>query len=305
MKTKTINKIICKKFDEFTASIKDDKVRKLVEKNTIITGGCITSMLLGEKVNDFDLYFTNKETVLAVAEYYVKQFNTENSEDLYVLDGEVYAKDVAAGSPKYGGIKGVNMTPDRVKIICESDGVAAAKGFLQPHEEGEQPESYEAPVGESKEKYFPIYMSCNAITLSHQIQMVIRFYGDAVAIHENYDYVHCTNFWLSENKSLNLNQSALESIISKELRYIGSKYPLASVIRTRKFIGRGWTINAGQYLKMCFQISRLDLTNIDVLEDQLTGVDVAYFGILISALRSAPLEKLSYGYLAEIIDRIF
>jgi len=305
MKTKTINKVISAKFNEFVASIKDDRVKALVEKNTIITGGCITSMLLGEKVNDYDLYFTNKETVLSVAEYYVNQFNTENSDDLYVLDGEVYAKDVAEGSPKYGGIKGINLTPDRVKIICESDGVAAANGFLQPHEEGEQPESYDTPLGESKGKYYPIYMSSNAVTLSHQIQMVIRFYGDAVAIHENYDYVHCTNFWLSENKSLHLNQSALESILSKELRYIGSKYPLASVIRTRKFIGRGWTINAGQYLKMCFQISQLDLTNIEVLEDQLTGVDVAYFGTLITALKAAPIEKLSYGYLAEIIDRIF
>ncbi len=305
MKKKTINNIICKKFDEFLSSIKDEKVKKLVEKNTIITGGCITSMLLGEKVNDYDLYFTNKETVLAVCDYYTKQFNQENGHDLYVLDGAEYVKDIAAGGVKYGGIKGVNLTADRVKIICESNGVAAAVGFLQPHEEGEQPETYPIDTDETKPKFRPIYMSSNAITLSHQIQMVIRFYGDAVAIHENYDFVHCTNFWLSENKSLQLNQQALESILAKELVYVGSKYPLASVIRTRKFIGRNWTINAGQYLKMCFQISLLDLTDIDVLEDQLTGVDVAYFGLLITALRDAPVPNISYGYIAEIIDRIF
>lgn len=72
MKTKTINSIICNKFVELLASIKDDKVKKLVEKNSIITGGCITSMLLSDTVNDFDLYFTNKETVLAVANYYTQ-----------------------------------------------------------------------------------------------------------------------------------------------------------------------------------------------------------------------------------------
>jgi hypothetical protein len=56
-----------------------------------------------------------------------------------------------------------------------------------------------------------------------------------------------------------LRAEALESILTKELRYVGSRYPLCSVIRTRKFLARGWTINAGQYVKMCFQISQLDL----------------------------------------------
>lgn len=305
MKTKTINKVITKKFEEFLAAIKDESVRKLVEKNSLITGGCIASMLLKEKVNDYDIYLTNKETALAVSRYFVKQFNVENSTDVYILDGEEYAKDLAEGSPKYGGIKGVNLTPDRIKIICESTGVAAANGFLPPHEEGEQPEAYPTDSNENRIKYRPVYLSANAITLTDQIQIIIRFYGDAVEIHENYDFVHCTNYWLSENKSLHLVQPALESILAKELVYVGSKYPLASVIRTRKFINRGWTINAGQYLKMCFQISLLDLTNIETLEDQLTGVDVAYFGVLIEALRNAPVGTISYGYLAEIIDRIF
>src|SRR3546814_2919414 len=72
MKAKTIKAILAKKFNSFASSIEDEVVRKLVEKNTIITGGCIASMLLGEKINDFDLYFTDHATTKAVAEYYVK-----------------------------------------------------------------------------------------------------------------------------------------------------------------------------------------------------------------------------------------
>ena len=75
MKKKTIEKVLSSKFDSFTKSIKDESVRKLVEKNTIITGGCIASMLLGEKVNDYDLYFRDFETVKAVANYYIKEFS--------------------------------------------------------------------------------------------------------------------------------------------------------------------------------------------------------------------------------------
>ena len=95
--------------------------------------------------------------------------------------------------------------------------------------------------------------------------------------------------------------------------YIGSKYPVCSVIRARKFIKRGWSINAGQYLKMCFQISKLDLSDISVLEDQLTGVDVAYFATLIDSLQAHSQKmkdegkefKVDYGYIATIIDKIF
>ena len=119
------------------------------------------------------------------------------------------------------------------------------------------------------------------------------------------DFVHCTNYWTSWNNELVLNPAALESILSKELRYVGSKYPICSLVRLRKFIARGWRINAGQILKMAMQVSELDLTDIDVLEDQLTGVDTSYFVQLIKGLRDKDPDKVDHAYLVEIIDRMF
>lgn len=102
-----------------------------------------------------------------------------------------------------------------------------------------------------------------------------------------------------------LKPDALESLLSKELRYVGSLYPICSVVRLRKFINRGWRINAGQILKMAMQISALDLTDINVLEDQLTGVDTSYFVQLIKGLRERDLHKATTTYLVTILDRIF
>lgn len=310
MKAKTINSVIKSKFDNWLGSITDESVKKLVENNSIITGGCIASMLLKEPVNDFDVYFTNKETVKAVAEYYVKQWNDAHGDNGYVLDGAVLSEQ----NPDMKGGVALNMTPDRIKVIFESNGVAKEPGAIEDSSEIEEwPDGKAEVPDETKPLFRPIYISCNAITLSHQIQIVLRFYGDPDNIHQHYDYVHCTNYWLSKTRELTLKQPALEALLAKELKYIGSKYPLASVIRTRKFIKRGWTINAGQYLKMAFQISALDLTNIAVLEDQLTGVDVAYFHHLIDALATKAEKekeegkefKLEYSYLATIIDKIF
>lgn len=310
MKAKTIKAVIAKKFAAFAASIEDEPVRSLVEKNTIVTGGCIASMLLGEKVNDFDLYFTNLETTEAVAEYYVARFNVKNRNG---IPCEI----------------SVESAGGRVRVVVKSAGIASEDGAERPYEyfegapderaggyvgevmgeAGEIEDAYEeteALALETDDPTFrPVFMSTNAITLSDKVQIVLRFYGEADAIHENYDFTHCTNYWLSKHGSLALRQPALESLLSRELRYVGSKYPVCSVIRLRKFIRRGWVINAGQILKMLFQISELDLTDPAVLQEQLTGVDSAYFCQLMAKLKEHDPEKVNAAYLVEIIDRMF
>ncbi len=312
MKAKTIKKIIKAKVDDWLTSIEDERVRELASKNTVVTGGCIASMLLKEQVNDFDLYFTNKETTAAVAEYYVARFSSKNK----------------AGIPVPIS---VDQEGDRVRIVVKSAGVASKEGTATPYEyfesrpdddagryvgevlgdagdiEEAMEETTEAAlaVDDGKPKYRPVFLSTNAITLSHKVQIVLRFYGSADTIHENYDYVHCTNYWTSKDDELVLRQSALESLLAKELRYVGSKYPICSVIRLRKFLKRGWSVNAGQILKMMLQISELDLKDHAVLQDQLTGVDAAYFVQLVSKVKEKDPEKVNSAYLVEIIDRMF
>lgn len=330
MKRKTINKVINAKFDDFLASITDESVRKLVKENSIITGGCIASMLLKEPVNDYDLYFTDKETTKAVAEYYVSKFKEiAKLQHKSGMDIEMKVMDCDEVGA-FGQGSQSSLEPGRIKIYIKSSGIAGEKqgGDYQyfesrPADEGDDyvesvvksvEEMDETKINEqSSEKYRPVFLSANAITLADKIQIVIRFYGDPDNIHQHYDYIHCTNYWTSKDRAVTLKQPALEALMARELVYVGSKYPLCSIIRTRKFIKRGFTINAGQYLKMAFQVSKLDLTDINVLEDQLIGVDAAYFGQLVDSLKSTIEKKkeageqftLDYGYLASIIDKIF
>ena len=145
--------------------------------------------------------------------------------------------------------------------------------------------------------------------MSDKIQIVTRFYGNVEEIHKNYDFAHCTCAWSSWDNEVFLPQKALECIINKELYYIGSKYPLCSIIRTRKYLERGYHINAGQYVKMCMQLNLLDLTNVEVLEDQLTGVDTTYFQMMIEDLQKHQEElgtdKVDTGYAIQLINKLF
>ena len=73
MKAKTIEKIINDKITDWLKSIDDEDLRKQIKNNVIVTGGCITSMFLKEKVNDYDVYFKDIQTTFKVAEYYANK----------------------------------------------------------------------------------------------------------------------------------------------------------------------------------------------------------------------------------------
>lgn len=340
MNRRVIKTLLKIKLKAWIDSIQDESVRSLVEKNTIVTGGAIANMLLNEEVKDYDVYFRDKATTLAVAEYYVRRFNESNKDRInrlghtnkaYVLDGtwvdngqliggpEDFKKEFANQGPVVTRMI-AGVTPDRVKIIVRSDGIAVDQNSNLDEVLAQPTEDILATADEinsesiqdqpnSTDKYRPIFLSTNAITLTNKVQIVVRFYGEPEEIHKNYDFVHCTNYYDLGKDELVLKPEALECLLNRELKYQGSKYPLCSIIRTRKFIKRGFHINAGQYLKMCFQLSQLDLTNIDVLEDQLIGVDSAYFKILIDALQSKkdnePSFVINEGYVTSIIDKIF
>ncbi len=319
MQAKTIKSVLRTKIDAWANSVKDDTVKKAIREEVVVTGGAIASMLLKEDVNDFDVYFRTGEAAFAVARYYVAQMNEKRQKEnaggvaipLYLAD-----PDTKFEIKQFAG--------SRFVIIAKSAGVAEEQNageyqyFEVSDPEGTAAEQYlddvQAAAADKKEEtrgtYRPVFMSSNAITLSDGIQIVIRFWGEPDQIHENYDFVHCTCSWTSEDGELRTPEKALLSLMSKRLEYVGSLYPICSVIRTRKFINRGWSISAGQYLKMCFQISDLNLRDVKVLEDQLTGVDSAFFLQLICCVRKdveagkSP-QDIDAAYISQLVDRIF
>lgn len=310
MKSKTIKSVCRKKVNEWLKSIEDEPLRELLEKNVIVTGGAIASMLLNEQVNDFDIYFRTKRCAVAAAKYYVSKFQPRNRHgigcDIHVSESE-----------------------DRVGIVIQSAGIASEDGSSKPYDyfeareagaagdyvsgvmndPGEIEDAREAMEDKANEDdgpmYRPVFMSTHAITLSGRLQIVLRFFGEPEDIHKNYDFVHCTNYWTNWDDKVVLQPAALESLLTRELRYVGSRYPICSIIRLRKFLKRGWFVNAGQILKMVMQASQLNLTDPAVLQDQLTGVDAAYFSEVIQKLKEKDPEKINAAYLIEIIDRMF
>lgn len=309
MIARNIRSVCRKKIDQICDSLPAGELQVLFRANAIITGGAIASMLLGEPVNDFDIYFRTRDATLLFARHYVRRFleaktlKNKNGEpiDMYVDESDA----------------------NRIKVMIRSAGVASESSadsyqyFEQVDPNGGEAADYvedamavaelkkEQEESDKLPKYRPVFMTQNAISLAGRVQLVTRFYGEPDQIHENYDYVHCTNYYTAWDNRLTLRPEALEALLAKDLRYVGSRYPLCSLVRTRKFIQRGWKISAGQYLKIATNLQKFDLTNVAVLEDQLTGVDTAFFNQLITALKARDSNTVDTAYLVELIDQLF
>lgn len=307
-KRRSIIKALNSKIEEWLKSLPPELAKK-AGKDLIVTGGAICSMFMGDKVKDYDFYFRTLETTEALARHYVTKFNEANQ--LKVTEGVIpYAPEVRIEDVT--NIKG--NVERRVMLYMKSAGVAgeeqAEYAYFEQYPDGDRAEEFAESLAhdmndDQGEPYRPVFLSQNAITLSHGVQLVTRFYGEPNQIHENYDFVHAKCYFDYHSSDLVAPAEALEAMLSRTLVYRGSLYPVASIFRVKKFLERGWRISAGQLLKIMWQISEIDMKNRDVMREQLTGVDQAYMYQLIDALKDSDPERINSSYIATIIDRIF
>jgi hypothetical protein len=317
MKAKTIKAVLRRKVDAWLASIEDEGLRAACKRDAIVTGGSIASMLIGEKVADFDVYFRSYETAVAVAKHYAAEFDKRRQrrdgvpipitvQEMTDVRGERRVRIVV----KSAGVETQDGEADYTYFESQPDEAAGeyvSEVYDNPGEIADLVETTAAAVRETQQApdYRPVFLSSNAIMLSGKVQLILRFYGEPDEIHANYDFTHCTNYWSSHSGTLVLRPEALQALLARTLVYQGSRYPVCSLFRLRKFIARGWRVNAGQILKIAMQVSDLDLSKIDVLEDQLTGVDAAYFAQVLERCREKGGDRIESAYLVEIIDRMF
>jgi len=268
----TIKKQLRKKIDSWLHSIKDAELKQELRDNIIVSGGCIVSMIQNQEPNDYDCYFKDINIVAKIANYYLKQF-----EKYYKENDEVI-------------IKKIN-DEERVYIHITN------KGILR--------NTYTKEDEEKKVRYKPLMITSNAISLSHDIQIITRFYGQPEVLHQNFDYIHTKAYYDYRNNKLVIPKTVYESVMNKRLIFTNSKYPICSLFRMRKFLDRGWNISAGEIVKMSLKISQLDLTDVNVLHDQLVGVDSLYFIKLLQEIEVKDIDIITEDYLMKLLDEVF
>ena len=278
---------------KWVETIQDKELKDIVKNNVVIAGGAITSLLEGETPNDYDVYIKDFDVLVELANYYAELWNKDGRHKSKVT--------IQVDVPEPEG------DVETSKVICfiTSKGVAGEEEEITKASAGTEA-NIEVEEDEVAD-YRPVFFTDNAISLKGKIQLVLRFWGEPEKIISSFDYVHCTNYFDRGNQDLHISKDALMSILNKQLKYVGSQFPICSLFRMRKYMERGYTISAGEILKMSFQISNLDLTDINVLREQLIGVDTTYMTALVDRLEQARENNvdIDYSYVVDLIDEIF
>lgn len=274
-----------------------------IYNNVLVSGGCIASMILGEEVNDYDIYFMDRNVAFKVASYYLRDMiargkleETSKVPSCLIRDNSTGGVDILIKSM---GVVGENTKATISYDYFEGNGTTDdADDIIEDFLKG-----YKAETKSSKDKYIVQFMTSNAITLRDDIQLIFRFCGNSEEIHKNFDFAHCMNYWTVE-EGLVYKQEALVALLERRLYYHGSLFPLAAMFRIRKFLSRGFHISAGEIVKMSYDISKLDLDSPKVLQDQLLGCDYAYFSQVVNILKNRK-EGVDRTYLFQLLDQAF
>lgn len=324
-----IKKHLDKEFKKFTKSIikpksiksEDFKIRKLIQDYGFITGGAIASLLLKEDINDYDLYIKNVDACKKIVKYFINMIDKDKIFTLIALDFDEYINTHIALEKELEKIQDSTdeffiKRKEQILTILDSD--ETVEEIQDQFNDKTRVKIYIPSMGtlSIKEKHikneyrcgpYPIHISSNAITLSNGWQIITRFVGTPDEVHKNFDFAHCTCYYDYVNDYLELPEKAIKSLLMKELVYQNSKYPLAALMRIRKFIKRGFKINAGEMLKIIWHVQELDLKNPKILEDQLMGVDILYFRDIICNLNEhiKQGDEIGSSHLFEMIDKYF
>jgi hypothetical protein len=248
-------KLISKQFVEYiNEEFLNTSKTKISTDDFIITGGAITSMLLNKSVNDYDIFFTNIDKAITIADKInEKVFN--NSLRLF--------KENVTNTNGYITCRTENVNVEQIQQTLKLDDNGSSSGNSIEY----------VNFGDDVD----IGASWNAITIvglnDSAIQIVLKTAGTPEFIHQHFDFVHCTNYFWNDN--LFLNEDACKSAMFKKLNYIGSFSPLSTFMRITKFTNIGWRISKEDMIKIAFDIINLNVLHPKNVEANLKTVGLS------------------------------
>lgn len=230
-----------------------------IRNSLYVSGGSIVSLLLGEEINDYDIFLDDVDLMHDLVSYYLGRYTegTNLKKDTFSIHKE-YLTNLAQYNLGNPGTIEIKVKNNEQKNINHNNGKFYGKKITDNW------------VKPTMGVYSPIVITSRAITLSDGIQLCFRLCGKPRLIHKFFDFDHCMNHW-NYKEGLVLKQEALASIVSKELKYNSTQFPINTLFRLQKFMSRGWTFPRSEAVKLAYNLSQLNLSDMDAFKHELNG----------------------------------
>jgi hypothetical protein len=255
-------------------------------RDTYLTGGVIASLKQNtdkpadEVINDFDIYFKNKTTLIKLVKFYLEKYHRFGRQANEKID---CIKDIGL---IYRDIEGNEYSEDQY-IADDNQKIFISLSIPDEYKQLQQHHEYRKWL---TDKDSLSYITHHSLSIG-KFQIILRFVGEPEEVHKYFDFEHAKGVYDLYSGKLHVPQNVELAILKKELIYTGSIYPIKSILRVKKFLQRGYSIKHIYLLKMIFQVYRTNITNPKVLEDQLMGVYGENVSNFFSRLESGTMDS--------------
>lgn len=137
-------------------------------------------------------------------------------------------------------------------------------------------------------------------------QVIFKVTGEPEQIINGFDFTVCAGAYDFKSDKFILHDDFLRDLAQRKLYYIGSAYPIASMVRVRKFLNKGFDIPGTEIIKLSLDIHNLKIETMQDLKDQLYGIDAVILSEFLEKIEGNSqfdydifMEMLN-GYLEEI-----
>jgi len=146
----------------------------------------------------------------------------------------------------------------------------------------------------------PAFISDNAITYSKDgltIQSIQSIMGIPMDIIDQFDYTICMSAYSCKRRYFSFGETFFEDLAGRQLIFnVYARYPISSLFRIKKYLARGYKISGVEMVKIALCIHRLNLSDYNILRDQLMGIDVSLLSALMDTLSSEEYGAREYDF---------
>jgi hypothetical protein len=139
---------------------------------------------------------------------------------------------------------------------------------------------------------------------SYTIQLITRIYGTPQQIIDQFDFTVCMCAYTPQDDGkFIMNPNFILHLAERTLCFNGkAKYPIATLVRTKKYIEKGYSLAPIEYVKLALAINNLDLKDWTTVREQLEGIDLALFQSLISKLPEGETTEFEYETFMALLE---
>lgn len=133
-------------------------------------------------------------------------------------------------------------------------------------------------------KWANSYKYINEDNKEINIQIIKKEVGEPEDMVDRFDFTVCQAIYdFKENKMIMVNRF-LRDLAKKELIFTGSKYPLASLYRVKKYMEKGFHISGIELIKLALTVQNIDIDNEAELGEHIAGFDIMILRDLLNEL---------------------